>query len=119
MIRYLNCLKKKSEITPEDFREFWNDAAFNELISEVANLSKAIRYTKDLVLQVEMGDRLLRDRGMSEPCDGVIEYYWESAAGLESLYETTQGQDLLGRIDHYQSQFIDLARSTAFFTECE
>ncbi len=119
MIRYLNCFRKKTDVTAEDFRDYWNDAAFDQLIGEVASLTSAARHTKNLVLRVEMGERLLRDRGMSEPFDGIIEYYWDSAGGLASLYEREEGQDLLRRIDGYQGQFIDLSRSTAFFTESE
>ena len=117
MIRYINCFRKKAGVSAEEFREYWNGSEYNELIEKIAAFYQAERYAKNLTLQVEMGQKLINDRGMSEPYDGIIEYYWDSAHQLSSLYESPEAQALGGQIGKYQSEFIDLSRSTAFFTE--
>jgi hypothetical protein len=117
MIRYINCFRKKSGVSAEEFREYWNGAEYNELIETIAAFYQAARYAKNLTLKVEMGQKLLSDRGMSEPYDGIIEYYWDNAHQLSALYETPQAQTLGEQIGKYQSEFIDPSRSTAFFTE--
>ena len=66
-----------------------------------------------------MGRHLIEDRGLDEPYDGIIEYSWKNAGHLESVYSTEEAQTLLQQMQHFQSQFIDLKHSTAFFTEHE
>ena len=119
MIRYINCFRRKPDISPEDFREYWNGAEFDELVEKVAQLTNALSHSKTLTLQVEMGQRLIDDRGMDEPYDGVLEYHWDNANRLKHFYEAPEAKQLSEQVTKYQSQFIDLSRSTAFFTEDE
>ncbi len=117
MIRYINCFRKKPDVSPQEFREYWCGAEYNELIAKLADFYKAARYTKNLALTVEMGQRLISDRGMDKPFDGIVEYYWDSAHQLSTLYETAEAHALTEQVRKFQSDFIDLSRSTAFFTD--
>ena len=117
MIRYINCFRKKPDVSAEEFREYWNGAEYNELIAKIAAFYQAVHYAKNLTLKVEMGQKLLSDRGLSEPYDGIIEYYWDNAHQLSTLYESPEAQALGAQMEKYQNDFIDLSRSTAFFTE--
>ncbi|WP_455234779.1 EthD domain-containing protein [Thiogranum longum] len=117
MIRYINCFRKKAGMTDEEFRQFWCNAEYNELVNEVALLSGATRHAKNLTLKVEATQRLIHDRGMGAPYDAVLEYWWQDAAQLMPLYESPEAKALLDRVSEYQNQFIDLTGSTAFFTE--
>lgn len=117
MIRYINCFRKQPDLSIEDFRDYWQGAEFDDLIAKVARLTGAVRYSKNLTLQVSMGDDLVSDRGLAQPYDGVVEYYWENAHHLADIYATEEARKLSEQTTHYQSQFIDLANSTAFFTE--
>ena len=117
MIRYINCFRKKPDISSQEFRDYWCGPEYNALIEKLADFYMAARYTKNLALKVEMGQRLISDRGMDEPYDGVIEFYWENAQQLPSLYESPQAQDLAEQVRKYQGEFIDLSRSTAFFSD--
>ena len=117
MIRYINCFRKKPDVSQQEFRERWCGAEYNELIEKLADYYQVVRYTKNLALKVEMGQRLISDRGMDEPYDGVIEYYWDNAHQLSALYETPEARTLTEQVAKYQNEFIDLSQSTAFFTE--
>ena len=117
MIRYINCFRKAPDISNEDFREFWQGAEFDELIQKIVVLTNAVRHNKSLTLQVSMGDNLVSERGLAQPYDGILEYYWENAHHLPEVYATEEARTLSEQISRYQSQFIDLANSTAFFTE--
>lgn len=119
MIRYINCIRKKADISAEEFREYWSGTEYRELLDKVAAHYRATRYSRNLTLRVEMGDRLISDRGLDEPYDGTIEFFWENANQLASLYDSDQAQALAAQINKFQSEFIDLSRSTAFFTESE
>lgn len=117
MIRYINCIRKKSDVSAEEFREYWCGAEYGELLDRVASYYQAARHSRNLTLKVEMGDRLISDRGMDEPYDGTIEFYWETANQLSALYGSEEAKALAEQMNKYQSEFIDMSRSTAFFTE--
>ena len=117
MIRYINCFRKHPDISDADFRDYWEGAEFDELIEKVAVFTQAKRYTKNLTLQVDMGESLIKERGLSHPYDGTVEYYWDNAAHLEGIYASAEAHQLIEQVRRYQGQFIDLAGSTAFFTE--
>ena len=117
MIRYINCLRKHADISDADFREYWEGAEFNDLIEKVAALTQARHYSKNLTLRVNMADNLIKERGLAQPYDGTVEYYWDNASHLEGIYASAEAHQLIGQMQRYQSQFIDLANSTAFFTE--
>lgn len=117
MIRYINCFRKAPDISIEDFRDYWQGAEFDELIKKIAALTGAVRYHKNLTLQVSMGEDLVSDRGLAQPYDGILEYYWENAHHLPEVYASDEARALTEQVNRYQSQFIDLSNSTAFFTE--
>lgn len=117
MIRYINCLRKLPELSNDDFRDYWQGAEFEELIRQVAQLTSASHYESNLTLKVDMGRHLIEERGLAEPYDGIIEYSWENARHLPAVYATEEAQALAKRMQSFQSQFIDLENSTAFFTE--
>ena len=80
-------------------------------------LTGAERCAKNLTLSVEANTLLMQERGMAEPFDGIIEYWWHDAANFENLYTSEERKALMRELRDYQSRFTDLAASTSFFTE--
>ncbi len=117
MIRYINCFRKKPGMSDEEFRKYWCNDRFKELVAQVAALSNAARHAKNLALRVQATEQLIKDRGIGEPYDGVLEYWWQDASELMAKYQSPEAIALLKDMSEYQKQFIDLSRSTAFFTE--
>ncbi len=117
MIRYINCFRKKPGMSDENFRRYWCSAEFNDLVTKVSSLSNAVRHAKNLSLRVQATERLIEDRGIGEPYDAVLEYWWRDAGQLMERYQSVEARDLFEKMTDYQNQFIDLSRSTAFFTE--
>ena len=117
MIRYINCFRKKAGMSDEDFRRYWCSKEFNELVSRVSSLSNAVRHAKNLALRVQATEQLIEDRGIGEPYDAVLEYWWRDAAQLMERYQSAEARALFDEMQNYQDQFIDMSRSTAFFTE--
>ena len=106
-------------MSDEEFRQFWCSDKFNELVEEVASFSGASRYSKNLTLKVHANEQIVEDRGIGEPYDAVLEYWWKDARKLMDLYESPEAKALFQKMADYQQEFIDLSRSTAFFTECD
>ena len=117
MIRYLNCFRKKQDLSDEEFRHYWNSEEFHKLVEKVAGLYAAESYAKNLALKVQATYELIEARGIGEPYDAVLEYWWNDARDLQEKYESPEARSLFEEMKNYQAQFIDLSRSTAFFTE--
>jgi hypothetical protein len=118
LIRHIKCIRKKSDISDEEFRVFWNAPEYEDLNQKLVTLTKPLRYSRNLALKVEATQRLIADRGFIDPFDAVIELWWEDASQLMVLYDTPEAQQLRKKIVDHENQFIDKSRSTAFFTEC-
>lgn len=117
MIRFINCMKRRPELTADQFRRYWNDPQFLALIERVAALTGATRYARNATLTVEANLLVQQTRGTRDPYDGVLEYWWDSAAHLIERANSPEGQALTQEMLAYQKQFVDLGASTAFFTE--
>ena len=119
MIRYINCFRKKPTMSDDEFRRHWCSEEFNNLVRRVVDLSHATRYAKNLTLHVQAAQTLTQDRGIGEPYDAVLEYWWPDARHFTDYYENDAAKALMREMADVQAQFIDLSRSTAFFTEGE
>jgi hypothetical protein len=117
VIRHIKCIRKKPDLSDQEFRAFWNAPEFEDLNQQVATLAKAVRYSRNLALKVEATHRIIDDRGFVDPFDAVIEFVWDDASHLMKLYDTPEAQELREKIADFENQFIDRSRSTAFFTE--
>jgi len=117
VIRYINCFRKKADISDEEFRQYWSSLEFSALVDRVVSLYGAEHYAKNLALKVQATRELIEARGIGEPYDAVLEYWWKDARHLQERYESPEARLLFEEMGKYQEQFIDISRSTAFFTE--
>ena len=117
MIRFINCIRKSDNISMNDFRTYWHDQKFMDLIEKIVEFTKANRFEKNLTLQVEANTWAMEERGTGQPYDGVIEYWWDNAKEIVDLHDTPEAKALMEEMRSYQRQFIDFKRSSAFFTE--
>jgi hypothetical protein len=117
LVRFINCIRKKDGMSQQEFRDFWNSEKFDDLRNRLATVSGAVKTSKSLTLQVEANAIIRQDRGTAEPYDGVFEYLWNDAASLMAVFDTEDAQAIGKEMMEYQEQFIDLANSSAFFTE--
>ena len=117
MIRLISCLKRRDDVTAAEFRRYWTDAAFDELITRIVALTGAERCAKNLTLGVKANDLLMQERSLAEPFDGIIEFWWHDAAHFDELFNNEERKALMQEMRAYQRQFTDLSNSVSFFTE--
>ena len=117
MIRFINCTKRKPEMSPEQFRQYWNSPQFTVLIDQMVALTGAVRYVRSTTLSVTANQLVKERRGGQDPYDGILEYWWENAAHLFDRINSPEGAALIDQMLAFQRQFVDLSQSTAFFTE--
>jgi hypothetical protein len=117
MIRLITCIKRKTDITPRKFRDYWNDPQFEILLDNLVSLLEPFRISRKLTLQVSANIRIMQARKTKEPYDAVIEWWFESASQLAPLLASPEAHAALKEMMKYQSQFVDIAKSPSFFTE--
>ena len=117
MIRFINCVRRRADISTEEFRRFWNSPEFEYLFERLFQIVQPHRFAKNLSLQVSANEQIRQERGSGEPFDGTLEYWWDNASELLEKYDSPAAQVIRKELLEYQKQFIDHANSHAFFTE--
>ena len=117
MIRFINCIKKRDDISVEEFLSYWNSQDFEELLQRAVDITKPKRLTRNLTLDIDANIMMKEERGNREPFNGIIEFFWDNGSDLLDLYATDAAKRVRQEMLDYQSRFIDLAGSSAFFTE--
>lgn len=119
MIRFINCVRRRADISTEQFRQYWNDPKFDAIIGRVVEYTGAAGHAKNLTLMVSANDLMRERRAFGEPFDGVLEYWWDNAAQLNAVLNSPQCDLLMKSMMDFQKQFVDLEKSCAFFTEAQ
>ena len=120
MIRFINCVRKRADISSEEFRQYWNDPKLDAIIDRVVEYTGATGRAKNLTLMVSANDLMQERRGGAAPrFDGVLEYWWNDASQLNAVLNSPQCDVLMKSMLEYQKEFVDLENSCAFFTEAQ
>jgi len=117
VIRFINCIKKRGDISIEEFLGYWHSQEFEDLLQHAVNITKPKRLARNLTLDVDANLIIKEERGSQEPFDGIIEYWWDNGRELLDSYATDEAKRVRREMIDYQGRFIDLAGSSAFFTE--
>jgi len=77
MIKYVYCLRKRADLTDEEFHTYWKENA--TFIRGLAKLCGRKKYIQSHKLDTPLNDEFVRSRGFdSPPYDGVTELWWNS-----------------------------------------
>ena len=113
----MRCLKRRNDISAEEFRRFWHDPEYRTLIGNLAELSQAITHTRSLTLQIDINQELANLHGTLEPYDGVVEICWKNAQTILALRNAESGIKAVDDTLAFEDQFVDRSESRYFFTE--
>jgi len=72
MIKFIQCVRKKPEISIQEFRRFWK--IYQAKATELAKEMNVAGLTFCTTLNVEENLQVMLTRGTSEPFDGVVEF---------------------------------------------
>lgn len=115
MIRLTFVLRRKADLTREEFQEYWR-RQHGPLVAKHSTHLGMLRYVQVHTIEDPINDQMAEARGgMEEPYDGVAELWWWSRERIvESLAEEAAqaaGAELL----EDERKFIDLERSPLWF----
>jgi hypothetical protein len=117
MIRFVHCMKRRSEVDETEFRRFWYSPEFDALNRRLAAIIEPIQAKRTLVLNIDENKKLMHERGGAEPFDAMLELWFDSGRALQGFNADPDYRLLMAEMEALQARFVDFSRSVRFFTE--
>jgi uncharacterized protein (TIGR02118 family) len=116
MIKLVFCARRRSELTREQFSDYWRNH-HGPLFQQHAKRYRALRYVQNHTSDSPLNDAMRASRGSAEPYDGVGEIWWASEEAFLAVVKDPANADLRKLFVEDEARFVDLERSAVFFTE--
>lgn len=115
MIRLTYVLRRKPDMSLEDFQKYWR-VNHGPLVAKHATTLDILRYVQVHTLDEPTTDTSHGGRGtMLEPYDGVAELWWTSRDAFLAAFMTEEGQAAANELLEDEKKFIDLPNSPLWF----
>jgi hypothetical protein len=115
MLKLVFCLRRRPELTPEEFRQLWSDHG-RLAISLRQNLPQIKRYVQSHTIDTPRNEALSSLRGGTiEPYDGITEA-WIDDLGSTGL-TPEQAEATMRQLLADEARFLDHPRCAIFLTE--
>lgn len=121
MIKLVYCIRKKADMSDEEFHTFWRDV-HGPFIRSLAQTLGATKYVQSHTLNTSVNAEIAKSRGLdTSSYEGVTEIWWDSMDDFLAAVSTPEGQaaarqyiadPAVGEVN-----FIDFSQSRAFLTE--
>jgi len=111
MIRITFVLRRRPELSREEFQEYWR-REHGPLVAGRSTRLGILRYVQVHTLDDPINGQMAEARGgMEPPYDGVAELWWWTRERLLEAIEDPAGQDAAAELLDDERKFIDLERS--------
>jgi len=113
MVKFIQCIKRKSGLSIEAFRNHWADYQ-KEARRLAADLgAERVEFSTTLVVRENM--QIVFTRGTLPPYDGFVEVVWPDATDIRALLVQEHVADKVKPFQAMQEAFVDLESSAFFF----
>lgn len=116
MLKFVYCVRRHPNVSPAEFTKYWLEK-HGPLVRSYAKALRAKRYVQSHTLDGPLNDYARTPRGAAEPYDGLTEVWWDSADELIAALQTPEGAHANLALAEDEARFVDLARSSVFFTQ--
>lgn len=116
MIKFVMCLRRRPDMTREQFQEYWKNN-HGPYFMKNANIMRAKKYVQSLTVDTPINEGLRTSRGMLPEYDGVAEVWFESEQDLMEAMSSPEGQKLNAMLLEDEGNFIDHSQSSAFIVK--
>lgn len=113
MIKFVMCLCRKSDMTREQFQDYWLNK-HGPFFMRNAGKMRAKKYVQSLTLDTPLNEGMRESRGMRAEFDGVAEVWFESEQDLMEAMSSPTGQELSAALLEDECNFVDHSKSSAF-----
>jgi uncharacterized protein (TIGR02118 family) len=110
MIKLVFCLRRRPELSREEFDRYWREQ-HAPLVRSFADALGARRYVQVRTLDTPANEALRRPRGAPEPFDGVAELWWDDEEALVRATGEQEGRRAARELIEDERRFIDLENS--------
>ena len=117
MIKFMQCIRRKPQLSVADFRSYWD--RYKVAWLELAKLSGVRRMVTSTGLAIDQNTSIQLARGTGAPFDGVLELWWTSGEQVVRYTQDPALKDKLASMRQLQEEFVDLASSSFFFVSEE
>jgi len=119
MIKLTYLIKKRQDLSDDNFLKHWRVAHANLVTSTLSTLN-VVKYVINTKLDTVCNLCVRQARQLAEAhYDGVIELWWPSIEAYQRGVGSPPGMAAMDAIIDAEKRFIDFSRSVAFFTESE
>ena len=116
MIKFVYCVRRRRDVSPAAFTKYWLEN-HGALVRQYAKALRAVKYVQSHTLDTPLNQYAQQPRGTAEPYEGITEVWWKSAEDLAAALQTPEGQEANLILAKDEANFVDLSRSSVFFTE--
>ena len=117
MIKLVYTLRRRPEMTREDFQEYWRER-HAPLVSRHAEALRIRRYVQTHARASELAAAQSAARGSGPDLyDGQAELWWDSVDDIIAAVSTPAGQEAAIELLEDERRFIDLERSPLWIGE--
>lgn len=116
MVKLVFVLRRRPELSREEFQAYWREKHAPLVASHGASLGLK-RYVQTHTLDSPLNDLLQASRGGPAEYDGVAELWWESAEAFGAAAASPAGMQAAAELLEDEAKFIDLANSPLWLAE--
>ncbi len=113
MIKLIMCLYRRSDITREQFQDYWLNQ-HGPFFQKNAGAMRAKRYLQSHTIDSPLNESMRESRSMLPEYDGVAEVWFSSEEDLMAAMSSPEGQQLSAALLEDEGNFVDHSRSSAF-----
>jgi uncharacterized protein (TIGR02118 family) len=116
MVKFVYVVRRRADLSPEAFREYWLKK-HGPLVSSFAQTLRAKRYVQSHTLDTPLNQAAQQPRGTDRPYDGITEIWWDDLEQLTAALQTPEGQRANSILAEDEGRFCELSQCSVFFTE--
>ena len=116
MVKLVYCLRKKEEVSQEEFHRYWREE-HGPLVTSFTKNIDAVKYVQSHTIDTPINQGLIESRGLAAPYDGITEVWWRNEGALAAAMATDEGAAAFQALLNDESGFIDFSQSRVFITK--
>lgn len=116
MITLIFCLRRRPDLSFEDFDRYWRET-HGPLVQARAGALRLHRYVQSPRVETPFSAPAARSRDAPPAYDGLAQASWRGAEDLAAAFQSPEGRRAAQELIEDERRFIDLAASPIFFTE--
>lgn len=116
MVKMVFCVRKRKDISADDFFDYWLNQ-HGPLVKSFSEPLQIKRYVQSHTRHQDFGTLTVDQRGMKPGYDGLAELWWDDLESIQTAMSTEAGREANAALAADEARFIDLGESTIFFTE--